>query len=211
MASVSRQIGWSNESNLLYQILKQITKLTSVVFGLKPKYKVFTALLTQSGGSQYQEANGGDLLFKGYTYLIVSNGDSGSDADLSEFGAPNNNVGTYFICSKDGNAPVPSTGNLGLGYDLGAPVATVLENTIGNIWFKYVAIGFYSVNSNNLFIEDKTAVDIDACGEVNFPNDSFISNETIFPPNIFQIYTTKASSLADEVLTKNRLEIKVYY
>lgn len=46
--NVSRQIGWSNESNLLYQILKQITKLTSVVFGLKPKYKEYTALYSQA-------------------------------------------------------------------------------------------------------------------------------------------------------------------
>lgn len=46
---ISRQIGWSNESNLLYQILKQLTKLTSIIFGLKPKYKVYTALLTQTG------------------------------------------------------------------------------------------------------------------------------------------------------------------
>jgi hypothetical protein len=29
MASVSRQIGWSQESNLLWQILNQITKLTN--------------------------------------------------------------------------------------------------------------------------------------------------------------------------------------
>jgi hypothetical protein len=47
MASVSRQIGWSNESNLLYQILKQITRLTAVIFSLKPTYKVYSALLEQ--------------------------------------------------------------------------------------------------------------------------------------------------------------------
>ena len=48
---ITRQIGWSNESNLLYQILKQITRLTSTLFSLKeatiPKYKVYTALLNQ--------------------------------------------------------------------------------------------------------------------------------------------------------------------
>lgn len=47
MASVSRQIGWSQESNLLYQILKQVTRLTSVIFSLKPTYKVYSALLSQ--------------------------------------------------------------------------------------------------------------------------------------------------------------------
>jgi hypothetical protein len=51
MASVSRQIGWSQESNLLYQILKQITRLTSIIFKLNPKYKVYTALLSQEGAS----------------------------------------------------------------------------------------------------------------------------------------------------------------
>jgi hypothetical protein len=45
--NVSRQIGWSQESNLLYQILKQITKLTSIMFSLKPVYKVYSALLKQ--------------------------------------------------------------------------------------------------------------------------------------------------------------------
>jgi hypothetical protein len=33
--NVSRQIGWSQESNLLYQILKQLTKLTSSIFILR--------------------------------------------------------------------------------------------------------------------------------------------------------------------------------
>jgi len=48
MAIPSRQIGWGTESNLLWQILKQLNKLTSVLFGLKPNYKVFTALLNQT-------------------------------------------------------------------------------------------------------------------------------------------------------------------
>ena len=55
MAIPSRQIGWGTESNLLWQILKQLNKLTSVLFGLKeaatPNYKVYAALLTQSGAS----------------------------------------------------------------------------------------------------------------------------------------------------------------
>ena len=45
--NVSRQIGWSQESNLLYQILNQITRLTAVIFSLKPTYKVYSALLEQ--------------------------------------------------------------------------------------------------------------------------------------------------------------------
>lgn len=55
MAIPSREIGWGTESNLLWQILKQLNKLTSVLFGLKeaatPNYKVYTALLTQNNAA----------------------------------------------------------------------------------------------------------------------------------------------------------------
>ena len=47
MSIPSRQIGWSTDSNLLWQILKQLTRLTSVMFAATPKYKVYTALLNQ--------------------------------------------------------------------------------------------------------------------------------------------------------------------
>lgn len=40
-----------------------------------------------------------------------------------------------------------------------APVATVLENTIGNIWFTYNDVANYYVNSNGLFISNKTYID----------------------------------------------------
>lgn len=36
------------------------------------------------------------------------------------------------------------------------PVATVLENTIGNIWFTYNYKGNYTISCDNLFIENKT-------------------------------------------------------
>lgn len=49
---VSRGIGWSNESNLLYQILKQLNRLSSIIFGLKPKYKVYRGLITQTGSNE---------------------------------------------------------------------------------------------------------------------------------------------------------------
>jgi hypothetical protein len=36
------------------------------------------------------------------------------------------------------------------------PVPTVLENTIGNIWFTYFSTGQYYINSNGLFTINKT-------------------------------------------------------
>ena len=48
------------------------------------------------------------------------------------------------------------TDSLQLIYNGGAPVVTVLENTIGNIWFTYNSTGQYYINSNGLFTINKT-------------------------------------------------------
>lgn len=150
MGTISRQIGWSQESNLLYQILKQLNKLTSVMFGLKPKYKVYTALLTQTGGDDPINVGGGDLIIGG-SYIIV---DNSGDSDFTNVGAPNNKIGTGFVAT--GTTP-NSWGTAGtLSYNAGAPVPIVLENTIGNVWFTYSSIGDYKINSNDLFTINKT-------------------------------------------------------
>ena len=129
----------------------------------KSKYKVFTALLTQSGGDNLASKTDG-LITIGVTYLITDNeGDDGWD--FTNVGAPSNDVGTYFIAT--GTTPA-NWYNGYLLYNTGAPVATVLENTIGNVWFTYVQVGEYSVNSNNLFILNKTA----------FIGSTFYNNDT---------------------------------
>ena len=148
---VSQQIGWSQESNLLWEILKQLNKLAGL---FKPKYKVYTALLTQSGGSGTSSLNDEPLTI-GVTYLITDLG--GSGWDFTNVGAPNNNNGTYFVAT--GTTP-NSWGDLGVSLDfiIGAPVVTVLENTIGNIWLTYLDTGRYQINSNALFTSGKTFI-----------------------------------------------------
>jgi len=52
MSIPSKQIGWSNESNLLWEISKQMERLTKVVYanaGGNSTYKVYSALLDQTG------------------------------------------------------------------------------------------------------------------------------------------------------------------
>jgi len=115
-----------------------------------PPYKVYTALLTQSGGDDYQSITSGDLTI-GVTYQIKSN--SGQPWDFTNVGAPNNDLGTYFVAT----GTIPNEWGAGeLEYNTGAPVVTVLENTIGDIWFEYGAIGYYVINSNSLFTTNKT-------------------------------------------------------
>lgn len=161
--NISRQIGWSNESNLLYQILKQLTKLTGVIFNLTPKYKVYTALLTQSGGDNIVNINGSDLTI-GVTYQID---DSSGGADYTNVGAPNNDNGTYFVAT--GTTPNSWGTGGGLNYNTGAPVVTVLENTIGNIWFTYNNTGNYFINSDGLFLIDKTVAFNSVCSDAGDP------------------------------------------
>jgi hypothetical protein len=122
-----------------------------------PSYKVFTALLTQSGGDDLkfmQGDGGGDIssATKGTTVQIFANI---NNINYSSIGAPNSNVGTYFILTQDITLSNLDNDTI-FSLNIGAPVATVLENTIGNIWFTYNDVGNYSANSDGLFTADKT-------------------------------------------------------
>jgi hypothetical protein len=118
-------------------------------------YKVFTALLTQSGGDVLEQLDSNSFtqnVTKGVTYLISN----ASNGDFRNVGAPDNNDGTYFVAIND-NVP-KSYSDAALIYNTGAPIATVLENTIGNIWFTFVVDGQYSINKENNFDSSKTAI-----------------------------------------------------
>lgn len=160
-------------------------------------YKVFTALLTQSGGANNDTTTGaGGTLDIGYTYLIIDNPDN---YDLTLYGAPNNLPGTYFIC----NNPVyvlPYTSSLQIEVNYGAPVATVLENTIGNVWFIYGEPGYYSINSNSLFSSNKT-----------YFQKVVMTSGTILNNNINSSSSIEISPTdGDTMLLNTPIEIKVY-
>jgi hypothetical protein len=196
MASVSRQIGWSQESNLLYQILKQLTRLTSIIFGLKPKYKVYTALLTQSGEDDPLDVDSG-LLTIGVTYMINN---PSVESDFTNVGAPNNLSGTYFIAT--GTTPNNwGTNTSILNYNTGAPVVTVLENTIGNVWFTYDSTGIYFINSDGLFTLNKTFAP-----SVVINNTPRIITINVGNINVIEL----VSNEGDSTLNNAPIEIRVY-
>jgi len=114
-------------------------------------YKVYTALLSQAGLSEPLVLFDGELTI-GVTYLIDDNG--GSGWDFTNVGAPNNDLFTYFVAT--GTTPNSWGSDAMLSYNLGAPVVTVLQNTIGNIWFTYENVGNYNIQSNTLFTVNKT-------------------------------------------------------
>jgi hypothetical protein len=167
-------------------------------------YKVYTALLTQSGGDSISQIINEPLVI-GVTYKILE--DAGpSGWDFTNVGAPNNNIGTYFVAT--GTTP-NSWANAELESNTGAPVVTVLENTIGNIWFTYDGIGAYNLNSNGLFTAEKT----------------FIGTPTIFPSldingvgysiyyfgvNSLTVLSIDSEVSSNGVLVNAPIEIRVY-
>jgi hypothetical protein len=209
MAIGNRQIGWSQESNLLWSISSQIQRLISVVSkSLAPKYKVYTALLTQSGGDDPQYQQLGSLVV-GRTYEIADNGVI--DWDFTNVGAPNNEIGTLFVAT--GTTPANWGQNGNLNFNTGAPVVTVLENTIGNIWFNYDAPGTYNIFSDDLFIDTKTTVNMFPAQFIESPVD--IYNSTAIPVNVGRIallsyYNYLAADNALSYGGPTMIEIRVY-
>jgi hypothetical protein len=153
MVSNSTNTTYSGSASL--KAMQEWYTMQDVTDTVRP-YQVFTALLTQSGEDDPQILLSQDTpsLTIGVTYQITDDG--GSGWDFTNVGAPNNDLDTYFIAT--GTTPANWGTNGMLTYNTGAPVATVLENTIGNIWFTYVDVGNYYINSNALFIENKTFV-----------------------------------------------------
>ena len=162
-------------------------------------YKVFTALVTQSGGNEPQSIDTGSLTI-GVTYYIAIDSPG---MDFTNVGAPNNELGTYFVAT--GTTPASwgsaeDTGNATISYNIGAPTVTVLENTIGNIWFTYDVFGTYYANSNALFLSNKTF-----CQNIvlNSAPDFLFFYPSI---NIIQLVTTAG----DGGLSNIPFEIRVY-
>jgi hypothetical protein len=168
-------------------------------------YKVYTALLNQSGESGGVNLTEGDDLTIGVTYLI----DDGYNFDFTNVGAPNNDVGTYFVAT--GTTP-NSWGIDGLlNYNTGAPTVTVLENTIGDVWFTYEAGGTYSVRSNSLFTSDKTVSLNDQTRCLDSGNNFY--NLKIIPQTNEQIEITVSDNDlngTNDRLTSKLIEIRVY-
>ena len=164
-------------------------------------YKVFTALLTQSGGDDPQSLAGSGSLVVGVTYMIEDDG--GTGWDFTNVGAPNNNIGTFFVAT--GTTPNSWGFNGYLVYNTGAPVVTVLENTIGNIWFIYMATGYYTIkNSNGQFKSN-----------IFYTTQISSVDPILYSLNTFSVsgwddFTLNIIGSGDGLLFKAPIEIRVY-
>jgi hypothetical protein len=186
-------------------IVNNVTGQTINGQSVTPSYKVYTALLTQSGGDNPLLIGSGEITI-GVTYVI--NKDKGGTGDFTNVGAPNNNDGTYFVAT--GTTP-NEWGDTELGYNTGAPVVTVLENTIGNIWFERGGVGYYTVfnGPDPLFPIGKTVYFLGSVGDdPASPSYGFLrfSGE-----DSCQILTQDFTNTdQDSMLNNTPIEIRVY-
>jgi hypothetical protein len=134
-------------------------------------YQVYTALVTQSGGNSpltTGNINGGppkdsDGFIIGVSYEINANP---NNTDLSLYGAPNNSVGTKFVSIYSGNLSDDGIDvEVIFSFNEGAPRVTVLDNTLGNIWFEYIDVGKFYIKSDGLFTQGNTYIAPQICGE----------------------------------------------
>jgi hypothetical protein len=178
-----------------------------------PSYKVFTALLTQSGGDDLkfmQGDGGGDIssATKGTTVQIFANI---NNINYSSIGAPNSNVGTYFILTQDITLSNLDNDTI-FSLNIGAPVVTVLENTIGNVWFTYNGVGSYSVNSDGLFTTNKSIgfITFNNCCSLGLADKPFLALDST--SSVDNVYISSASDgvESDDVIQNTPIEIRVY-
>ena len=183
--------GWLNLDELIQSFIP------------KPTYKVYTALLTQSGGDDPITITSDNDLYKGITYEIT---DNPSNTDLTPFGAPNSIVGTKFVSNQTVSLVEIFPPDLfELSYNTGAPVVTVLENTIGNIWFIYMATGYYTIkNSNGQFKSN-----------IFYTTQISSVDPILYSLNTFSVsgwddFTLNIIGSGDGLLFKAPIEIRVY-
>jgi hypothetical protein len=176
--------------------------------GRTTNYKSYTALLTQSGGNSVIGLGSGNLTI-GTTYEITGyvSGD-----DFTNVGAPSNTVGVKFVAT--GTVPAAWT-NKGteLQYNAGAPVVTLLENTLDGVpTYSYVGVGTYSINLDSTFVFGKTVVTIGQ-GDVYYANGGFYYElDASTMPNAITFTNIQSSTdnIMDDLLYNTPIEIKVY-
>lgn len=91
-----------------------------------------------------------------------------------------------------------------------APVATVLENTLGeDITFSYESEGWYNVVSDGLFVENKTTCEISNTTQETYGYETIkrVSESII---RINSISSETIETMADAIIDNSKIEIRVY-
>ena len=91
-----------------------------------------------------------------------------------------------------------------------APVATVLENTLGDIVWSYASIGTYNAALEGAFILNKTSVKIGSFDALS-SSYGYFSFTSESQPDIYILQSYDLTDLlADNILANTLIEIRVY-
>jgi hypothetical protein len=127
----------------------------------------------------------------------------GTDVNSSDE-TKNFSIGSIVNLVENGGRPYNSYTALLTQTGTSAPVATVLENTIGTITITRSGTGEYTITSSGLFTLNKTTFDIT-------PIQGFIKQSALSNINTIVFETRSTSNVAsDELLASKKLEIRVY-
>jgi hypothetical protein len=127
----------------------------------------------------------------------------GTDVNSSDE-TKNFSIGSIVNLVENGGRPYNSYTALLTQTGTSAPVATVLENTIGTITITRNGTGEYTITSSGLFTLNKTTFDIT-------PIQGFIKQSALSNINTIVFETRSTSNVAsDELLASKKLEIRVY-
>ena len=94
-----------------------------------------------------------------------------------------------------------------------APVATVLQNTLGTISFTYIESGKYSVNSSGLFTLNKTMLMITSFGKFEggiINTYRFLNTISDNIDSSLVIYVAGTMGGVNDILVNTPIEIRVY-
>jgi len=176
---------------------------SSITTNIKP-YKVYTTLLTQTGGDNIETLSSGPVT-QGVTYYLDDSG--GGDTDFTNVGGPAYPASFVYFVATNSDTPNDYNGAI-LQYNTGAPIPTVLENTIGNIWWVYGSVGYYIAYSDNLFTLNKTTVFLEPPS--NLYNTGFFEINDKSINSVGLTYANQLSGNSDNNLVNTTIEIRVY-
>jgi hypothetical protein len=175
---------------------------------IAPKYKVYSALLSQRAGDSLITVSSGPL-DQGVTYTVADNGSTGWN--FSNVGGPvYPNVGSFVATSS--STPTSYTGST-VTYNDGAPVVTVLENTIGNIWWEYIDVGYYDCRTDGEFTPEKTVVILGSNQYIESPTDIHTADAFYQSASSIAVVSHYNYGPSDDQLSYNgptSIEIRVY-
>lgn len=177
-------------------------------------YKIYTTLLTQSLVSTTS-----GLLVVGKTYAVIGLFDGDNFSNVGH--EPLNHYSNFVATGTTPTSWISSVSVLNVTDS--APVATVLENTIGNIVWTRNSIGSYQMNFDSVdpfFIIDYNKVPMPkgicstspGIGAFNINVYSFVSNDTnsIFLDTASYDSMSGAYVYSDNLLQSSLIEIRIY-